>query len=119
LSLLEEVGFDTVYSFTYSPRPGTRALELEDLPVELKIERLERLQAMQKRIQEERNSRWVGRLTEVLVEGRSKRNEAKWGGRTPEYRIVNFSGGARPGELQRVRITSSTAFSLLGESVLS
>jgi tRNA-2-methylthio-N6-dimethylallyladenosine synthase len=119
LSLLEEVGFDTVYSFAYSPRPGTRALEFEDLPSALKIERLERLQSRQKEIQQERNARWVGRVAEVLVEGRSKRDEAKWGGRTAEFRIVNFSGEATAGRLQNVRITSSSAFSLSGESVLS
>jgi len=119
LSLLDEVRFDTVYSFAYSPRPDTAALDLQDLPLPVKLERLERLHSRQHAIQVERNARWVGRTTEVLVEGMSKRNDSRWGGRNPEFRIVNFSGEATPGTLQRVRVTGSSAFSLRGEKVLS
>jgi tRNA-2-methylthio-N6-dimethylallyladenosine synthase len=117
MSLLEAVRFDTVYSFAYSPRPSTKALELIDLPLEVKLERLKRLQQRQKQIQEERNAEWVGREVEVLVEGESKRDESRWTGRSPEHRVVNFDGEAAPGTLQRVRITGSTAFSLRGKSV--
>jgi tRNA-2-methylthio-N6-dimethylallyladenosine synthase len=119
MSLLEKVRYDTLYSFAYSERPDTRALKLEDLPLELKLKRLNQLQQRQKQIQEERNRRWHDREVEVLVEGRSKRDANKWSGRSPEYRVVNFTGEAVPGRLQRVRITGSTAFSLRGEAVLS
>ncbi len=119
MSLLDEVGFDTVYSFTYSPRPGTASLALGDtVPQEEKARRLQHLQARQQEIQRERNQRWIGRDLGVLVEGASKRNPSRWTGRTAENRVVNFTGaGARTGRLERVRITAATAFSLRGERV--
>lgn len=119
LSLLREVGFDTVYSFAYSARPGTAAAGLEDLPVDLKLERLNRLQALQNGIQSSRNLDWIGRTVEVLVEGPSEKRPSRWTGRSPEHRVVNFSGRAVPGRLSEVRITGASAFSLRGESVLS
>jgi tRNA-2-methylthio-N6-dimethylallyladenosine synthase len=120
LSLISEVEFDTVYSFTYSARPGTGALELGDaVPWETKLRRLHLLQERQRELQLRRNRVWAGRLLEVLVEGRSKLDASMWSGRTPENRIVNFVGLSAPGRLERVRIVSATAFSLRGELVLS
>jgi tRNA-2-methylthio-N6-dimethylallyladenosine synthase len=118
LTLLREVGFDTVYSFSYSPRPGTAAAELPVSPPELGLERLRRLQAEQKELQNARNQRWVGRTLTVLVEGRSKRDPSRWSGRSPEHRIVNFDGPAASGRLCDVIITGASAFSLRGERVL-
>ncbi|GAF95376.1 unnamed protein product, partial [marine sediment metagenome] len=116
LSLLEEVQYDTVYSFVYSPRPGTAALELgQDPPAEIGFERLKRLQERQQSIQLDRNRRWVGRDLEVLVEATSKLDASKWSGRTPENRIVNFQGESRPGSLEWVKVIGSTSFSLKGE----
>ena len=116
LSLLREVEFDTVYSFTYSSRPGTSALEVgPDLPGELKMERLARLQELQRGIQERRARAWVGKTVEVLVEGPSRRSASEWTGRTPESRVVNFEGPSAPGRTENVRIVSSSAFSLRGE----
>lgn len=116
LTLVEQVAFGTVFTFAYSPRPGTQALELGDgIPPSVKLERLQRVQALQKGIQERQNQAWVGQEVEVLVEGPSKRNSARWTGRTPENRVVNFTGNACPGRLERVRITRSTAYSLHGE----
>jgi len=113
LSLLDAVEYDTVYSFTYSERPGTKAVELGDpLPLGLKLERLRELQARQKAIQERRSQRWIGREVEVLVDGPSKRDPAVWTGRSPENRIVHFCGDTRPGRLERVRVRAATAFSL-------
>jgi tRNA-2-methylthio-N6-dimethylallyladenosine synthase len=115
LSLLDAVEYDTVYSFVYSPRPGTRALELEDpVPPERKLERLRQLQTHQKSIQQRRNRDWHGRCVEVLVEGRSKRDASRWTGRTPENRIVNFPGSTAAGRVERVEIIGSTAFALRG-----
>ncbi len=115
ITLLDEVQFDTVYSFAYSPRPGTRALELDDdLPPAGKHERLQRLQEHQKGIQAARMATWLGRSVEVLVEGRSKRNEERWTGRTVESRVVNFVGDSAPGRLEWVEITETTPFSLAG-----
>jgi tRNA-2-methylthio-N6-dimethylallyladenosine synthase len=118
LTLLEEVGYDQVYSFAYSPRPGTAATAAGDpLPLELKLERLRRLQAHQRGLQTERMTRWVGRDVEVLVEGPSKRDGSRWTGRTPENRIVHFPGPAAPGRLARVRVGSASPFSLAGELI--
>lgn len=117
LTLLREVEFDTVYSFAYSPRPGTRAAAVaDDVPGPVKLERLARLQETQKEIQERRMRRWVGRTVEVLVEGPDKRRTGSWTGRTPESRIVNFRGSAMPGDLVEVSIDRATAFSLGGQS---
>ncbi len=114
-TLLETVEFDTVYSFAYSPRPGTAALALGDpVPQRVKLERLARLQAMQKRIQERRNAAWIGRTVEVLVEGPSARRPDEWSGRTPENRVVNFSGEAARGRTAMVEVTRSSAYALHG-----
>ncbi len=116
LTLLDEVAYDTVYSFTYSERPGTSAVAHGDpLALTLKFERLRRLQARQKEIQQERNRTWVGKHVAVLVEGRSKRNAARWTGRTPENRIVHFAGESATGRVEQVTIRASTAFSLSAE----
>lgn len=113
LSLLDEVGFDTLYSFAYSPRPGTAALQLDDpIPSAVKTERLGRVQERQKAIQASRNRAWVGREVEVLVEGPSKRDPEKWTGRTPENRIVHFPGASGPGRLERLKILESTPYCL-------
>ena len=118
LSLLDEVGYDQVYSFAYSPRPGTAATADGDpLPLGLKLERLRRLQEHQRAIQSERMTRWVGREVEVLVEGRSKRDATRWTGRTLENRIVHFPGTSAPGRLERVLVQGATAFSLSGETI--
>jgi tRNA-2-methylthio-N6-dimethylallyladenosine synthase len=118
LSLLEEVAFDTVYSFAYSTRPGTKALTLgPDLPEELKFERLARLNALQRGIQERRNQRWVGRSVSVLVDGPNRKNQLEWTGRTPEARWVHFEGDSAPGRVETVRVSGASAFSLRGEIV--
>ena len=118
LSLLDEVQFDTVYSFAYSERAGTKAVELGDrLPVETKLDRLGRLQERQLAIQERRNRDWIGRDVEVLVEGPGKRGDERWTGRTPENRIVHFDGPAPIGRFLDVHVTGSTALSLRGEPV--
>jgi tRNA-2-methylthio-N6-dimethylallyladenosine synthase len=118
LSLLREVEFDTVYSFAYSVRPGTKALELgPDLPDELKFERLARLNALQRSIQERRNQRWIGRDVSVLVEGPNRRNAAEWTGRTLEARWVHFDGDTAAGRVETVRVAEASAYSLRGEMI--
>jgi tRNA-2-methylthio-N6-dimethylallyladenosine synthase len=117
LSLLAEIEFDTVYAFAYSPRPGTAAELAIDLPDAVKAERLSRLNALQKTIQERRNRRWVGRIVGVLVEGPNRRDGKGWSGRTPEARWIHFEGDAAPGRLVNVRVREASAFSLRGEVV--
>jgi tRNA-2-methylthio-N6-dimethylallyladenosine synthase len=119
LSLLREVEFDTVYSFAYSARPGTVALDLgRDLPDELKFERLAKLNELQKAIQQRRNQHWVGRNVAVLVEGPNRRNPSAWTGRTSEARWVHFDGKSAPGRVETVRVGQASAFSLRGEIVV-
>jgi tRNA-2-methylthio-N6-dimethylallyladenosine synthase len=118
MTLVEHVEFDTLYSFTYSMRPGTAAERLgPEVPERVGRERLQRLQERQRDIQERRNRAWLGRTVEVLVEGPSRRDDGEWTGRTPEYRIVNFQGDSAPGRRETLRIVGSSPFSLRGASV--
>ncbi len=118
LSLLEEVEYDTVYSFAYSERPATKALEFgETVDLSAKLDRLKRLQARQQRIQQRRNRRWIGRRVAVLVEGRSKRDADRWTGRTPENCIVHFRGESAAGRVEQLEITEATAYFLYGAPV--
>jgi tRNA-2-methylthio-N6-dimethylallyladenosine synthase len=124
MKLIEDVGFDSSFSFIYSPRPGTPALELEDsTPAEVKSARLSRLQ---KRIDEQAqviSQAMVGSVQRVLVEGTSKKDAHELAGRTDNNRIVNFAGGfANSARLINtfvdVRITSALPHSLRGEIVI-
>ena len=120
LSLLEEVQYDSVFSFKYSRRPNTAALSLDDqVPEEEKSRRLSVLQEKQRAIQIRRNSRLVGAIQEVLVEGRNHAT-AQWIGRTTENRVLNFVHPQEESLLGRyleVRVTRAGANSLVGESV--
>jgi len=118
LKMLEQVRYDQIFSFKYSPRPGTRAAAFADMvSEEEKKERLARCQAFQDEISFAILAEQVGRVSEVMVTGPSKRG-GEWSGRTPENRIVNFpvaAGEIGPGELLRVKITEAMKHSLRGE----
>jgi tRNA-2-methylthio-N6-dimethylallyladenosine synthase len=91
LDLLREVQYDTIYSFCYDERPGTPATRLpDDVPRGTKDERLQEVQALQRRITAERMGRWVGRTVAVLAEGPSRRDPAVLMGRMGQNWIVNF-----------------------------
>ena len=124
MRLIDDVGFDTSFSFIYSPRPGTPAVEMDDTtPAEVKSARLSRLQ---KRIEEQAQAigqAMVGSVQRVLVEGRSKKDATELAGRTDNNRAVNFVGG--PAGSARlidtfvdVRITRALPHSLRGEIVI-
>jgi tRNA-2-methylthio-N6-dimethylallyladenosine synthase len=117
ISLIEEVRFDVLYSFKYSPRPGTQAALLEDsVPLEEKNRRLGELQALQRRITLECNRARVGKAFEVLVDGRSARDPEQVYGRTGQNTIVNFTGApGLAGTFINVRITRANPNSLTGE----
>ena len=122
LGLLEEVGFDAVFAFKYSPRPNTPSLKLDDaIPDEEKARRLEVLMAKQREIQTTSYKRYIGTNCEVMVEGR---NEARvqWMGRTTHNKTLNFTAPAtanpKPGTYAPILVTSSFPNSLLGELVL-
>ena len=124
MRLIDDVGFDTSFSFIYSPRPGTPAVEMDDTtPAGVKSARLSRLQ---KRIEEQAQAigqAMVGSVQRVLVEGRSKKDATELAGRTDNNRAVNFVGG--PAGSARlidtfvdVRITRALPHSLRGEIVI-
>lgn len=121
LSLMEECAYDSAFMFKYSEREGTYAskhLE-DDIPEEVKIRRLNEIIALQNRLSSEANARAVGKEYEVLVEGVSKRSRAQLFGRTEQNRVVVFNrGNHHVGELVKVKITSSTSATLLGEEIL-
>jgi tRNA-2-methylthio-N6-dimethylallyladenosine synthase len=115
LEVVEEVGFDSAFTFVYSPRQGTEAAAMADqVPHELKIERMERLVELTQRIAQERNAARVGRLEEVLVEGPSRTDPTLLRGRTRRNTTVNFEGEAAPGELVPVVIEGATSTTLRG-----
>ncbi len=120
LSLMREVGFDSAFMFKYSERPGTYASKNlpDDVPEEVKIERLNRMIALQNELSAESNRRDVGKIFEVLVEGVSKRSREQLFGRTSQNKVVVFPRGThRIGDLLTVKITDSSSATLIGEEI--
>jgi tRNA-2-methylthio-N6-dimethylallyladenosine synthase len=115
LAVVEEVRFESAFTFIFSPRAGTEAAAMPDqVPEEVKHERLERLVNTVQRIAAERNAERVGGVEEVLVEGPSRTDRNLLRGRTRRNTTVNFEGTARPGELASVAIDSTTSTTLHG-----
>jgi tRNA-2-methylthio-N6-dimethylallyladenosine synthase len=115
LAVVEEVRYDSAFTFIYSPRAGTEAAAMPDqVPDEVKHERLERLVDVVQRIAAERNAERVGRVEEVLVEGASRTDPTLLRGRTRRNTTVNFGGSARPGDLVPVTIEAATSTTLRG-----
>jgi tRNA-2-methylthio-N6-dimethylallyladenosine synthase len=115
LEVVEEVGYDGAYTFVFSPRHGTEAATLPDqVPDEVKGERIERLVELVQRVAAGRNEARVGRLEEVLVEGTSRTDHSLLRGRTGRNTTVNFSGRAQAGDLVQVRIEGATSTTLRG-----
>lgn len=120
LSLLDEVKYDNLFSFKYSPRPNTPSLRMEDaIPEEEKGRRLAILQDKQREIQTARHATMVGKSFEVLVSGKSRR-ENQWSGYTSSHRVVNFASPAKEllGTYVQVHVTGATPNSLVGEHVV-
>lgn len=119
LDMVRKVRFDAAFTFMYSPRSGTRAAELADqVPLEVKKARLEKLNELQYGIATEINKSLEGTVQEVLVEGPSKTDKEKLTSRTRTNRIVIFSGPKDlTGRLINVKITEARTFSLFGEIV--
>jgi tRNA-2-methylthio-N6-dimethylallyladenosine synthase len=115
LTLAEEVAYDGAFTFIYSPRRGTEAATLPDqVPHELKVQRLERLVEVIQRRAQERAQRFVGRTLEVLVEGPSRTDPNRLRGRSRHNKVVNFSGPGAAGELVEVEVTAATSQTLSG-----
>ena len=120
LEVVEEVRYDGAFTFVYSPRQGTEAAAMpEQVPEEVKRERIERLIDVVQRIARERNEERVGRVEEVLVEGPSRTDSRLSRGRTRRNTTVNFRGAGNPGELVAVRIEGATSTTLAGTATTS
>ena len=120
LSLLDEVKYDSLFSFKYSPRPNTPSLKMVDaIPEEEKGRRLAVLQDKQREIQKAHHGKLVGETFEVLVSGKSRR-ESQWSGYTSSYRLANFTSLSTEllGTYVQVRVTGATPNSLVGEHVV-
>jgi tRNA-2-methylthio-N6-dimethylallyladenosine synthase len=115
LEVVEQVGYDSAYTFVYSPRSGTEAAAMRDqIPDDVKRERIERLVDVVQRSAHERNEQRVGLVEEVLVEGPSRTDPARLRGRTRRNTTVHFAGNAQPGELVAVEIDGATSTTLSG-----
>lgn len=118
LNMIEKIRFDGAYMFIYSPRPGTPAAELEQIPLPIKKERHARLMALQNQITLEINQSLVGSIADVLVEGLSPKDPKMLMGYSREWRMVHFPGPAeRTGRLAKVKITAGTHWGLAGELI--
>ena len=117
LSLMEQVRYDSAYTFIYSPRHGTPAADMEDnISEEVKKERLQRLMSVVNRIAREKNEALLGEVMELLVEGESKNNPDVLSGRTRGNKLVHFVGPKDCiGKLVHVKITEPQTWALKGE----
>lgn len=118
LALMREAQFDAAFMFKYSERPGTLAARTmpDNVAEEVKVERLNRMIALQNQLSAESNRRDVGKTFEVLIEGVSKRSKEQFIGRTQQNKAVVFNrGDAKIGQTVRVKVTDSTSATLLGE----
>jgi len=115
LEMADTVAYDGAFTFIYSPRRGTEAATLPDqIPHEVKVERLERLVEVIQNRALQRAQRFVGRTVKVLVEGPSRTDPIRLRGRSRHNKVVNFSGVASPGELVDVEIIAATSQTLAG-----
>jgi len=119
MTLYEEVGFETAFTYIYSPRDGTPAEKMADnIPMDVKKARLQRLNKLVNEYSAKAMKRFEGQIVEVLVEGESKRNEEVLSGYTRKSKLVNFRGPKSiTGELVYVKIKEAKTWSLDGEFI--
>ncbi|VAW74194.1 tRNA-i(6)A37 methylthiotransferase [hydrothermal vent metagenome] len=120
MQLIEAIGYDQCFSFIYSRRPGTLAAEMpDDVPMEIKKQRLARLQTRINEMSAAISETMVGNEQRILVEGPSRKDLAEMAGRTENNRVVNFVGGPElVGQFVRVKITQAMPNSLRGEFIV-
>jgi tRNA-2-methylthio-N6-dimethylallyladenosine synthase len=123
MKLINDIGYDTSFSFVFSPRPGTPAANLhDDTPYEVKLKRLQHLQASIEANARKISQDMVGTMQRILVEGPSKKGDGDLQGRTENNRVVNFAGGPNAarliGQMIDVSITQAFPYSLRGELVI-
>ncbi|XQY93595.1 tRNA (N6-isopentenyl adenosine(37)-C2)-methylthiotransferase MiaB [Metabacillus sp. HB246100] len=119
MSLYREVEFDSAYTFIYSPREGTPAAKMEDnVPMEVKKERLQRLNALVNETSAKKLKEYEGKVVDVLVEGESKNNPEVLAGYTEKSKLVNFRAPKTAiGQIVKVKITKAKTWTLDGEMI--
>ncbi len=122
LSALEYVKFDSVFSFVYSKRVGTRAAQMENqIDEETKKDRMGRLLALQQKICGANNEKMLGKEYEVFIEGESKYDSSVWAGRTKDGKLIHFPKTNTPdfsaGDVAHVRVTQTQPFTISGEYI--
>ncbi len=118
IAAVEEVRYESAFTFIFSPRAGTEAASLPDpVPEDVKHARLERLVETVQRVAAANNAERIGRIEEVLVEGSSRTNASLLRGRTRRNTTVNFAGSAQPGDLVDVLVEESTSATLRGREL--
>lgn len=117
LTLVKKIKFDNIFAFVYSKRPNTKAALIKDrIDLKTKQDRLAKLNELVKKYAKENNQKYLNKIISVLVEGKSKTNINTYSGYSPEWKVVNFIGNAKVGEIVRVKITKISRFSLFGIS---
>ena len=122
LSALERVKFDSVFSFVYSKRVGTRAASMPDqIDENTKKDRMGRLLTLQQSISAKKNAEMNGRIFDVMVEGNSKNDENVWAGRTHDGKLIHFPKKDTPdfslGDVTKVRVVDAQAYTVYGEYI--
>lgn len=117
VDLMERARFDFAYMFMYSEREGTRAAELEDLPLDVKKGRLKHIIGIQNRITREQNALLIGKEVEILAEGECKKGNYDGYGKTKSNKVVLFKGPYKKGELVRVKVLGLNGWTPWGEIV--
>ena len=123
MKLITDIGYDNSFSFLFSPRPGTPAANLtDDTAHEVKLARLQRLQAEIAASTKRISDAMIGTVQTILVEGPSRKDASEYAGRTENNRVVNFPAGPQAqrlvGQLIDVKINASFTYTLRGELVL-
>jgi tRNA-2-methylthio-N6-dimethylallyladenosine synthase len=116
IELLKEVGYDGAFTFKYSPRENTKAWNMtDDVPEEVKVERLNEIIDVQRGISFQKNQEMIGSTVEVLVEGESRKSASEYCGRTETNKMVVFpKNGYRAGDYIHVRVERANSATLFG-----
>ena len=118
LDVCRKVGYDTAFTFKYSPRPKTRAAKLTPIDDDIVQDRFDRLLDVLYPIFYEKNKTYIGKTVEVLLESESKNNPQVLTGRTDDYKLVHVKADkSLIGEIVKVKITDNTSFTISGELV--
>ncbi|MBS6373582.1 MAG: tRNA (N6-isopentenyl adenosine(37)-C2)-methylthiotransferase MiaB [Erysipelotrichaceae bacterium] len=120
LDIVDYVKYDNAFTFIYSPREGTPAARMEDnIPLDVKQERLQRLNAKTNYYAHLNNEAYLGNVYDVLVDGPSKKNKAVFAGYTEANKLVNFkTSTAKPGDIIKIKIVKVKTWSLDGEEII-